>query len=145
MATATSVPMATAATAGSLGRGRVAVPGPVRVPRTTTDGRDAATGASADVANRNRRAALVRGAIQASTTRPAQIAVNPAKSGPPPHGARPAALTRPDKQPTPGRCRPPSSSPDMRPRCSKRTLDFTGDAAHPPGSTHLEGDPPGSP
>jgi hypothetical protein len=31
----------------------------------------------------------------------------------------------------------------MRPRCSKRALNFTGDAAHPPGSTHLEGDPGG--
>jgi len=87
MATAMSVPMATAATAGNLGRGRVAVPGPVRVPRTTTDGRNAATGASTDVTNRNRRAAPARGAIQASTARPAQIAVNSAKRDPPPHGA----------------------------------------------------------
>jgi hypothetical protein len=87
MAAATSVPMDTAATAGSLGRSRVGVPGPVRVPRATTDGRNAGTGASADVTNRNRRAAPVRGAIQASTARPAQIAVNSAKRGPPPHGA----------------------------------------------------------
>jgi hypothetical protein len=77
-----SIPTATAATAGSLDRNRVALPCPAKVSRATTDARRLVTVATAGVTRRNRRATLACGVIQAITARQVQIAVNTFNRGP---------------------------------------------------------------